>query len=321
MHAVVPSVTVHQVIDPDLLVAGIRGADLEPCQLSRHSAPSTLARVVWPALCLDMVRLGPAMLFSGGTPHDCFTLIFVLACPKTGHSFNFSIEHTDGYMGFFPPGAPIDATTPEGYTNATLTIPAVDFQAALAQHYPDIPETILARGAGMRVGLAAQTALRALLALVETDVLPRQDSLPNASIRQHLASRLLAVFLSALRSGCENLIPPPTPRVSMRQRRMRAARDFIASHLHHPLYLHDLCGALHLTPGAVEHLFRDLLGVSPITYLRHQRLHGVRRALKAAKPSFGIVKQVALEWGFWHLGRFSAEYRAFFGEKPSETLH
>lgn len=29
---------------------------------------------------------------------------------------------------------------------------------------------------------------------------------------------------------------------------------------------------------------------------------------------------VANNWGFWHMGRFAADYRKFFGELPSETL-
>ncbi|MFP5477787.1 MAG: helix-turn-helix domain-containing protein, partial [Gammaproteobacteria bacterium] len=32
------------------------------------------------------------------------------------------------------------------------------------------------------------------------------------------------------------------------------------------------------------------------------------------------VAGVALRWGFGHLGRFSADYRARFGEYPSETV-
>jgi len=32
------------------------------------------------------------------------------------------------------------------------------------------------------------------------------------------------------------------------------------------------------------------------------------------------VKDVVAHWGFWHLSRFSAEYRALFGELPSDTL-
>jgi AraC-like DNA-binding protein len=32
------------------------------------------------------------------------------------------------------------------------------------------------------------------------------------------------------------------------------------------------------------------------------------------------VTAVALRWGFGHLGQFAADYRARFGELPSETL-
>jgi len=32
------------------------------------------------------------------------------------------------------------------------------------------------------------------------------------------------------------------------------------------------------------------------------------------------VTEIATQWGFTHMGRFSIEYRLRFGESPSETL-
>jgi AraC family ethanolamine operon transcriptional activator len=43
----------------------------------------------------------------------------------------------------------------------------------------------------------------------------------------------------------------------------------------------------------------------------------VRRRLLAGAES---VKAIALAFGFWHLGDFSASYRLQFGETPSQTL-
>jgi transcriptional regulator GlxA family with amidase domain len=31
------------------------------------------------------------------------------------------------------------------------------------------------------------------------------------------------------------------------------------------------------------------------------------------------VADIAMSWGFWHLGRFSATYRSMFAELPSTT--
>jgi AraC family transcriptional regulator, ethanolamine operon transcriptional activator len=32
------------------------------------------------------------------------------------------------------------------------------------------------------------------------------------------------------------------------------------------------------------------------------------------------VTQAASQWGFWHLGYFSRDYRKMFGELPSQTF-
>ena len=155
-----------EVMNPEELAAAIRSANLEPCQLSRGPSPSRLARLMCPSVCLDFAELGPAMLFTGMMPMDCYTLVFVTRCPETGRSFNFATEHSDGYMGFFPPGGELDAYTPEGYSNATLTVPAGEFQRALEQWFPEIPDRILKHGSGMRIGAAEQARLRILLAAV-----------------------------------------------------------------------------------------------------------------------------------------------------------
>jgi AraC-like DNA-binding protein len=39
-----------------------------------------------------------------------------------------------------------------------------------------------------------------------------------------------------------------------------------------------------------------------------------------ADPTKSTITEIATEFGFWELGRFSLEYRRLFGESPSTTL-
>jgi AraC family ethanolamine operon transcriptional activator len=82
----------------------------------------------------------------------------------------------------------------------------------------------------------------------------------------------------------------------------------------------DLCEALGTSWRALDSGFREVYGISPGSYLRIVRLHGVRRALRAADPAGTSVTDIATGWGFFHFGRFSGEYRRLFGEAPSDTL-
>jgi AraC-like DNA-binding protein len=306
--------------EPEMLATAVRGAKIQPVQLSSRPAESVLSRVSLERCCLDIADLGPAMHFSSSMPEDCYTIIFVLKSPGKAQSFNFGAEYTDGYVGFFPPGAQADTATPACYRNAMLTIPVVQFHEALAIHFPDIPNKMLSQGAGMRIGPDGQAELRGLIRSLNEAMSDASEPLLNSIARQHFESELLAAFLKTLRSGCEQVVPQPSPRIAGRLRRFSQAREYLAEHAHEPLYMESVCNAVGLGSRAVEHLFRDYFGISPLAYLRHQRLHGVRRILQSAKPMPSLVKDAALKWGFWHLGRFARDYRVLFGESPRQTL-
>lgn len=82
------------------------------------------------------------------------------------------------------------------------------------------------------------------------------------------------------------------------------------------------CEKLGVAHRTLHKSISDHLGVGPLTFCRYIRLNGARKALLEAartqKPA--SVAEVAEEYGFWHLPRFSAYYKAMFGELPSETL-
>lgn len=71
---------------------------------------------------------------------------------------------------------------------------------------------------------------------------------------------------------------------------------------------------------ALQAGFQRVFGVSPSAYLQNLRLECARRDLQLADAAESSVSRIAHAWGFGHLGRFSVNFRARFGESPSETL-
>jgi AraC family transcriptional regulator, ethanolamine operon transcriptional activator len=115
----------------------------------------------------------------------------------------------------------------------------------------------------------------------------------------------------------------PTPAESVRQahsRVVRKAQDYALERVGDRLYVKDLCLAAGVSERTLEYAFKELVGMTPVAYLTRLRLHRVRKALRAATPGSTTVSAEALNWGFWHFGEFSREYRKCFGELPSETL-
>jgi AraC-like DNA-binding protein len=82
----------------------------------------------------------------------------------------------------------------------------------------------------------------------------------------------------------------------------------------------ELCAACKVPRRTLNRTFQDALGMGPATYLRRVRLNRARRALQRERKRSITVTDVALDLGFWHLGRFAEQYNELFGESPHETL-
>ena len=75
-----------------------------------------------------------------------------------------------------------------------------------------------------------------------------------------------------------------------------------------------------MSARSLQYAFRDIYGMTPIQCFKARRLARARTLLRKAQPERGAVKRAALEVGATELGRFSVDYRSFFGESPSVTL-
>ncbi len=161
---------------------------------------------------------------------------------------------------------------------------------------------------------ALRDYLRALLARLEQDAGAFDQPAVRAGVTSTLLAGQLAVF-----AGGDSVIVADAGGGTSRRRLVDAAKVLVAARGEAPMTVPELTASLGVSMRTLEYAFRDVLGLSPVQYLRAARLRGVRRELLRANPAIR-VSDAAARWGFWHLSQFAADYKRLFGELPSATL-
>lgn len=154
--------------------------------------------------------------------------------------------------------------------------------------------------------------LREVLRGLEAD----PGALMFAASRHSLREALLTVLGDTLMPSVQ--ADAITPRQQRRQDVVRRVRELVTEQPQACLGVEQLCAQLHITRRTLQNCFQDSLGISPASYLRLVRLNAVRRDLRTAEAG-QTIGDVAARWGFWHMGHFSHDYKALFGETPSMT--
>ena len=95
--------------------------------------------------------------------------------------------------------------------------------------------------------------------------------------------------------------------------------EWLRGHLSEPVDLEKLAQIAGIRPRTLETHFRLFLGTTPLGWVRRMRLARARQELLNSS-THTTVTDAALSSGFDQMGRFSAQYRAAFGELPSATI-
>lgn len=135
----------------------------------------------------------------------------------------------------------------------------------------------------------------------------------NNALEQRLVSELLRLQPSNISS----LLDFQPNHVSSLQ--LRRAVSFIREQHQENISLAQIARAAGINPRTLQLRFQADLGVTPIQFLRDIRLDRARSQLLNSAES-ALVSQVAYDCGYSHLGRFARDFRARFGQSPSEFI-
>ncbi|EDY37963.1 transcriptional regulator, AraC family protein [Cyanobium sp. PCC 7001] len=133
-----------------------------------------------------------------------------------------------------------------------------------------------------------------------------------AGFARLVSGDLIALVLEALVHGGEasaGLCRPPS-RIEL----VKAAQRWMEAHPGQPIHLEGLCREVHTSRRSLIQGFREHLGMGPISYLRLQRLHGIRRAL--LEPTQSDYDQRARATGAFSPGPLARAVRRAVRERP-----
>jgi AraC family ethanolamine operon transcriptional activator len=100
---------------------------------------------------------------------------------------------------------------------------------------------------------------------------------------------------------------------------LRATRAYIRQNVGEAVSVGDLCDAAATSERTLRNACEIITGEPPMALLRAMRLNQVRRSILNADSPVSISR-IGTRWGFLHMPQFSKDYRALFGELPSETV-
>jgi AraC family ethanolamine operon transcriptional activator len=134
-----------------------------------------------------------------------------------------------------------------------------------------------------------------------------------SGVQQSLLGAIDHAFLTAPTAEMAGLAIGNYVRICQR------AEEFIGAHGRQLPTSAAVAAAAGATIRTLHNAMVAVRGMSLQRFMILNRLWAARAALLRAGPHERI-KTIAFDHGFWHLGRFSKAYRAFFGEAPSQTI-
>ncbi|MBP0463915.1 helix-turn-helix domain-containing protein [Roseomonas sp. PWR1] len=304
----------HSFAEPDRFSAALLGGEFEITPLHDEPFSATL-RVLRVGDLVVQHADTSAHVTRGGIASGIAVLMLNMQITDRPARVNgVEVGRTDAVLA--TGGAEIAGHTPRRLRWAALALPLSLLEELAEIAAPDVHVP----GAVSGVALPPDRAARLVSALSAAgefaERLPERLHKPDCAAG--LAMALRDEIAGALTA--EAAFRPRPRAVGQALRLVREAETFMEARVARPVYTEELCAALGVSARRLHDAFRAALGTSPHAHLKSRRLTLARRALQRQANGPELVKSVALGHGFWHLGHFARDYRALFGELPSETL-
>jgi len=221
-----------------------------------------------------------------------------------------------GEIMTFGPGQRVHARTDGPSRSGAIWLPAQDlarYGRALIGATFAVPSPARSWRSQSAAGRELRQLHRAGTRMAES----RPETLVGAEAAHGLEQQLIHALVECLSAGSAVEV---TAGARRHQDIVVRFEGLLEAQLERNLPIGEISAALGVSERTLRGVCAEHLGMSPTSYLRLRRMHSVHDTLRSGAPEAASVSEVARRYGFGHLGRFSADYRALFGELPSATL-
>ena len=290
------------------------GWSLDFCQLDKGRLAAELQQVGTGRAVLSRIRFSRALDQRGCPPPGLLTFGFLESkgpgvrwCSRDAD--DLTLLNFNGSGGF-------ESVSQPGHHGYTFSIAADQLAGLAGLLGARQVENCLGRLRKATRFRAAEVATLRSVARRVCDAARRDPSRleESASFRERLELELTSRVVSVIANS--EAVPDP---YRSRRRAIDKACAFIDDCIGTQISVRQICGHAGVSWRTLDYAFQEQFGMTPQAYIRAIRLDQARRHLRAAM--FPTIADCANHSGYWHMGKFAADYRAQFGELPSATLH
>lgn len=276
---------------------------------------------------LDEVWLNGVQFFREYTSHalhqscmvwpDAFW--FGIPCTTQAASYIGRRQIDNQSIAVRPGGCEFELSTPDDYSILGLVVNRQLLREQL--EHQQLPEALrlLDDHTLLRVDPARKQHLCELVAQGLRVATGTPENLAVPAVGKHLRHDLLLGLLATLQAA-EPARQDCSASLLRRRQTVTRAREIVLDNPCEPVTVLELCQRLHVSQRTLQNCFMEVIGKSPMNYLKAVRLNAVHRELGSPYSIFRTVQDAAMAWGFWHMGQFARDYVAHFGTLPSQTL-
>jgi len=267
---------------------------------------------------INRLRYGATVDIDVGCTNDFLLVMMPLAGSSDIRCGDAAIHSTPDMASVVSPTLPLHMRSHDDSDQIMVRVDRSLLERQCAQHLGHELRRPIEFALGMDLSSPGGQSWYGLIRYLVSELDREQNLFTSTLTRVHAEQLVISTLLLAQPHRYRDELTRPGP--SIAPAFVRRIEEYIDAHADEPLTIGELAALAGVSSSALFAGFREFRNTSPMSHLKRVRLQRVHEALQSADSADATVTEVALRWGFMHLGRFASDYKRWFGESPSATL-